>query len=309
MDMESLDSLMIRVDALVTSMVMGSLSDQKDMVHTLRILSKRDDDHRLCIGDAGAIPHLVRLLSSPDPAVQEDAITCLLNTSIAHANKGRIVETRGAIDRIADTVRCGAREESRQNAATTLFSVLMVEEYRNPIGEKEGVMTALLELLQHESPRSRKDAIKALFHLSLSPLNKSRIIRKGTLEILLAMVERRVRIPKRDDSGNVDNAAADALALLTQLASCDEGVAALSKPKILALLVELLEPGESSRCREHASAALLALCQTGGDAVVEKLIEFDVCVSALCSLLSAGTQRAKSKAGALLQLLMVNERS
>ncbi|KAJ7227618.1 hypothetical protein O6H91_08G044300 [Diphasiastrum complanatum] len=333
---------------LVDQLLAESLDAQKEAICELRLRAKRDNENRACIADAGAIPLVADYLTSSDSVVQENAVTCLLNLSIIHDCKREIIANSRCLDGIVEAVKLGKSAETRQNAAATLFSLLILEEVREYVGSKTDVILALLDLLDSDVARSRKDAIKALFHLCLCQVNKARVVKAGVVPLLMSFIRNRERLtdskegkrctsmigamvnnssPLRDVSSSTpvnlttdyiqdksqerkrDSIAEDALALLGLLAGSAEGVDALMKACAVSLLVELLEPQEYPRCRENATSTLLAMCQTGGDDVVQEVLQCNFCISALCGVLSSGSSRARSKAGALLQLLMVNDRS
>ncbi|KAF9609301.1 hypothetical protein IFM89_015546 [Coptis chinensis] len=74
-------------DALLLKLSNRYPEDQRAAAGELRLLAKRNGDNRVCIAEAGAIPLLVELLSSPDSRTQEHAVTTLLNLSINETNK------------------------------------------------------------------------------------------------------------------------------------------------------------------------------------------------------------------------------
>ncbi|PON85607.1 hypothetical protein TorRG33x02_186090, partial [Trema orientale] len=74
----------------------------------IRLLAKRNADNRVAIAEAGAIPLLVTLLSTPDSCTQEHAVTALLYLSICEDNKGIIVSS-GAVPSIVHVLKKGSR--------------------------------------------------------------------------------------------------------------------------------------------------------------------------------------------------------
>ncbi|KAL2317291.1 hypothetical protein Fmac_031167 [Flemingia macrophylla] len=57
--------------------------------------------------EAGAIPYLRNLLSSPNVVAQENSVTALLNLSIFDKNKSRIMDENGCLGSIVDVLRFG----------------------------------------------------------------------------------------------------------------------------------------------------------------------------------------------------------
>ncbi|KAL0358635.1 UNVERIFIED_CONTAM: U-box domain-containing protein 14 [Sesamum angustifolium] len=141
------------IDALLQKLANGNPEQQRAAAGELRLLAKRNADNRVCIAEAGAIPLLVELLSSPDLRTQEHAVTALLNLSINEANKGTIVNA-GAIPDIVDVLKNGSTE-ARENAAATLFSLSVVDENKVAIGAA-GAIPPLIDLLCQGTQEERK---------------------------------------------------------------------------------------------------------------------------------------------------------
>lgn len=139
--------------ALLEKLDNGTTEQQRAAAGELRLLAKRNADNRVCIAEAGAIPRLVELLSSPDPRTQEHSVTALLNLSINEGNKGAIVDA-GAITDIVEVLKNGSME-ARENAAATLFSLSVVDENKVAIGAA-GAIQALISLLEEGTRRGKK---------------------------------------------------------------------------------------------------------------------------------------------------------
>ncbi|KAI9098370.1 hypothetical protein K1719_024995 [Acacia pycnantha] len=231
------------INALLDRLANGDMEQQRAAAGELRLLAKRNADNRVCIAEAGAIPLLVELLSSPDPRTQEHAVTALLNLSINESNKGTIVNA-GAIPDIVDVLKNGSME-ARENAAATLFSLSVLDENKVAIGAA-GAIPALISLLCEGSPRD------------------------------------------------------EALAILAILASHPEGRTAIGQADPIPILVAVIRTG-SPRNRENAAAVLWSLCM--GDLLQLKLARDHGAEEALRELSENGTDRAKRKAGSILELL------
>lgn len=274
------------IHVLLQKLVDGNPEMQRAAAGELRLLAKRNADNRVCIAEAGAIPRLVELLSSTDPRTQEHAVTALLNLSINEANKGSIVNS-GAIPDIVDVLKTGSME-ARENAAATLFSLSVIDENKVIIGAA-GAIPALIDLLCHGTPRGKKDAATAIFNLAIYQGNKVRAVRSGIVVPLM-------RFLKDPGGGMVD----EALAILAILASHQEGKVAIGQAEPFPILVEVIRTG-SPRNRENAAAILLSLC--AGDAQHLKIARELGAEEALKELQENGTDRAKRKAGNILELL------
>lgn len=274
------------VEALLEKLANGDPEQQRAAAGELRLLAKRNADNRVCIADAGAIPLLVELLSSLDPRAQEHAVTALLNLSINESNKGTIVNA-GAIPDIVDVLRNGSME-ARENAAATLFSLSVIDEYKVKIGAA-GAIPALITLLCEGTPRGKKDAATAIFNLSIYQGNKAKAVKAGIVGPLM-------RLLKDAGGGMVD----EALAIMAILASHPEGKTAIAQADPIPVLVEVIRTG-SPRNRENSAAVLWSLCT--GDLEQLKLAREVGAEEALKELSENGTDRAKRKAGNILELL------
>lgn len=274
------------IDALLGKLANGNVEEQRAAAGELRLLAKRNADNRVCIAEAGAIPLLVELLSSTDPRTQEHAVTALLNLSINDSNKGTIVNA-GAIPDIVDVLKNGGME-ARENAAATLFSLSVIDENKVAIGAA-GAIPALIKLLCDGTPRGKKDAATAIFNLSIYQGNKARAVRAGIVPPLM-------RFLKDAGGGMVD----EALAILAILASHQEGKTAIGQAEPIPVLMEVIRTG-SPRNRENAAAVLWAICT--GDVEQLKIARDLDAEEALKELSESGTDRAKRKAGSILELL------
>ncbi|TKY51623.1 U-box domain-containing protein 14 [Spatholobus suberectus] len=274
------------VNALLDKLTSNDIEQQRAAAGELRLLAKRNADNRVCIAEAGAIPPLVDLLSSSDPRTQEHAVTALLNLSINESNKGTIVNA-GAIPDIVDVLKNGSME-ARENAAATLFSLSVLDENKVQIGAA-GAIPALIKLLCEGTPRGKKDAATAIFNLSIYQGNKARAVKAGIVAPLIQFL-------KDAGGGMVD----EALAIMAILASHHEGRVAIGLAEPIPVLVEVIRTG-SPRNRENAAAVLWSLCT--GDPLQLKLAKEHGAEAALQELSENGTDRAKRKAGSILELL------
>uniref|UniRef100_A0A0D6QYP5 RING-type E3 ubiquitin transferase n=1 Tax=Araucaria cunninghamii TaxID=56994 RepID=A0A0D6QYP5_ARACU len=272
------------IDVLLQKLSNGTLEEQRAAAGELRLLAKRNADNRICIAEAGAIPLLVNLLSTPDARTQEHAVTALLNLSIYENNKGAIVMA-GAIAPIVEVLKNGSME-ARENAAATLFSLSVVDENKITIGAS-GAIPALVGLLCEGSQRGKKDAATALFNLSIYQGNKARAVRAGVVAPLMQLLV-------DPSAGMVD----EALAILAILASHQEGKIAIGNADAIPILVDIIRTG-SPRNRENSSAVLLALCTNDPQNLI---VARDLgAYEPLSDLVQNGTARAKRKAASLLE--------
>jgi len=279
---------------LVGKLCTGTPEVKKQVAYELRLLAKCGMDNRACIAEAGAIPQLVPLLSSEDPKTQENAVTALLNLSIYESNKAVIVEAADSLDSIIQVLKSGRSVEAKENAAATLFSLSAVNDYKKLIGEMPDAVPALVELLRDGTPRGKRDAVSALFNLSINRNNASKVVEAGAVPLLVKLLTEE----DRERPGLAD----DALAVLAVLAGQRPGLAAVSQTSAIPVLVGLLRSA-SPKGKENAVAVLLALCRHGGGNVLNAVTAVPSLVPSLYILLTTGTHRAKRKATSLLKIL------
>lgn len=152
-----------------------------------------------------------------------------------------------------------------------------------------GAIPVLIDLLCHGTPIGKKDAATAIFNLSIYQGNKVRAVRAGIVGPLM-------RLLKDSGGGMVD----EALAILAILASHQEGKVAIGQAEPIPVLVEMIRTG-SPRNRENAAAVLWSLCT--GDVQYLRIVRELGGQEALKELSENGTDRAKRKAGSVLELL------
>ncbi|KAF4358688.1 hypothetical protein CsatB_029802 [Cannabis sativa] len=273
-----------KIETLLRKLTCGNPEDKRSAAGEIRLLAKRNADNRVAIAEAGAIPLLVNLLSTPDSRTQEHAVTALLNLSICDENKGSIVSS-GAVPGIVHVLKKGSME-ARENAAATLFSLSVVDGNKITIGAL-GAIPPLVTLLSEGNQRGKKDAATALFNLCIYQGNKGKAVRAGVVPTLMHLLT-------EPGGGMVD----EALAILAILASHPEGKAAIGAAEAVPVLVEVIGSG-SPRNRENAAAVLVHLC--GGDQ--QHLVEAQELgvMGPLVELAQNGTERGKRKAVQLLE--------
>lgn len=273
-----------KIEILLRKLTSGNPEDQRSAAGEIRLLAKRNADNRVAIAEAGAIPLLVGLLSTPDSRTQEHAVTALLNLSICEDNKGSIISC-GAVPGIVHVLKKGSME-ARENAAATLFSLSVIDENKVTIGAS-GAIPPLVTLLSEGTQRGKKDAATALFNLCIYQGNKGKAVRAGVVPTLM-------RLLTEPGGGMVD----EALAILAILASHPEGKSAIGAAEAVPVLVEVIG-NASPRNRENAAAVLVHLCSGDQQHLVEAQ-ELGV-MSALVDLAHNGTDRGKRKAVQLIE--------
>ncbi|XP_042519599.1 U-box domain-containing protein 11-like [Macadamia integrifolia] len=283
--------------SLVKSLSSVSEQSRIEALCELRLMSKYDPESRSFIADAGAVPHLIETLYSSSPLAQENAVATILNISIA--NREFLMMTPDLLDALSHLLRHpSATPISVQTASATLYSLLIDEDNRPIIGSKLDIVESLINITRDTaSPmRSIKEALKALFAISLYPLNRSAMVELGVVAALFSF------IVKDGQVGLVE----DATAVIAQVAGCCESGDAFRKVSGLTVLVDLIDPSTRSsvRARENAVSALLNLVQCGGEKSVLEVKE--MCLGVLDGIrdvAESGSAKGKSKGTALLKVL------
>ncbi|KAE7996374.1 hypothetical protein FH972_001105 [Carpinus fangiana] len=274
---------------LIQQLANGSQRAKTVAAREIRLLAKTGKENRAFIAEAGAIPHLRKLLSSVNPVAQENSVTAMLNLSIYDKNKSRIMDEEGCLGLIVEVLRFGHTTEARENAAATLFSLSAVHDYKKRIADEEGAVEALAGLLREGTPRGKKDAVTALFNLSTHTENCVRMIEAGAVAALIGAL----------GNEGVAEEAAGALALIVRQ---PVGAEAVGKEEMaVAGLIAMMRCG-TPRGKENAVAALLELCRCGGAAATERVVKAPMLAGLLQTLLFTGTKRARRKAASLARV-------
>lgn len=184
----ALEATKLTAAFLVEKLCSGTAEVKKQVAYELRLLAKCGMDNRACIAEAGAIPLLIPLLSSDDARTQENAVTALLNLSIFPNNKKVIFESPDSIDSIINVLKAGRSIEAKENAAATIFSLSAINDNKKIIGEKPDAIPALVDLLRTGTPRGKRDAVSALFNLSIFKDNALRVVEAGAVPFLVKLL-------------------------------------------------------------------------------------------------------------------------
>ncbi|KAM7500579.1 hypothetical protein LguiA_024993 [Lonicera macranthoides] len=274
---------------LIEQLANGSQSSQAVAALEVRLLAKTGKENRAYIAEAGAIPHLKALLSSPSAIAQENSVTAMLNLSIYDKNKSRIMDENGCLGSIVEVLRFGHTTEARENAAATLFSLSAVHDYKKRIANVNGAVEALAGLLSEGTQRGKKDAVTALFNLSTHMDNCARMIESGAVKALVEALGSEI----------VAEEASGALALIVRQPVGAEAVG--SEETAVAGLIQMMRCG-TPRGKENAVAALLELCRSGGASATQRVVKAPALAGLVQGLLFTGTKRARRKAASLARV-------
>ncbi|GAA0170242.1 hypothetical protein Leryth_019653 [Lithospermum erythrorhizon] len=261
-----------------------SLAIKRSAAATLRLLAKNRAENRALIGESGAISALIPLLRSPDPLIQENAVTALLNLSLHDDNKC-VICNGGAIKSLIYVLKSGT-DVSKQNAACTLLSLALVDESKVSIGAC-GAIPPLVALLINGTNRGKKDALTTLYKLCSVRLNKERAVNAGAVKPLVGMVRE-----------NRPGMAEKAMVVLSSLVGVEMGREAIVEEGGVGALVEAIEGGSG---REFAVVTLLQMCKESFG--IRNLLVREGGIHPLVALSQNGSAKAKHKAETLLGYL------
>ncbi|KAL2939731.1 U-box domain-containing protein 1 [Bienertia sinuspersici] len=226
---------------LVGKLATASPAMQCRAAYETRLLAKSSTDNRKAIAEAGAIPFLVNLLNSQEPAMQENAVTALLNLSINSKNKILIMEA-AALERITVLLESGKTMEAKENAAATIASLLIVDDYKASIGAQPKVIAALAGITD--------DALALLALLSGCSEAMKEITRTTIKDLMILLID----LLKFGSLKGKENS----VTLLLALTKDGAEVVKHLDPQSFSLLRNLIANG-SSEAREKAGLLLRLL--------------------------------------------------
>ncbi|KAK8989523.1 hypothetical protein V6N11_063945 [Hibiscus sabdariffa] len=229
---------------LIQQLANGSQGAQTVAAREIRLLAKTGKENRAFIAEAGAIPHLRKLLSSSNPIAQENSVTALLNLSIYEKNKSRIMDEEGAVEALAELLRLGT-PTGKKDAVTALFNLATHSDNCDRMIEA-GAITALVVALENEGVA--EEAAGALALIVRQPTGAEAVGKEETAVTgLIAMM--RCGTPRGKEN-----------AVAALLEFCRSGGAAATKkvlkaPALAGLLQTLLFTGTKRARRKAASLA------------------------------------------------------
>ncbi|KAK9682174.1 hypothetical protein RND81_10G055600 [Saponaria officinalis] len=290
-------------ESLLTALSSVSDHSRSTALSSLRLLSKTDPSFRPIFSSlhgGAALSYLSDSLFSTSPLTQDDAAAALLNLSIS--SRSSLISSPGLLDALSHALSLHRGEYSPaavQSIAATVYSLSLDPSHRATIGSKRDLVYFLVDIVSYSNSPSRslKDAVKALFGLSLHPPNRQTILSFDALPALFGRVvhDRRVGLVE------------DVTAVVAQLAACDAAPAAFGDVRGIRVLVDLIDLGENVtvRVRENAVSALLKLVEFGGEKVAEEIREvgLGLIFNGLGEVVDCGSDKGKLRAQALMNVL------
>ena len=145
------------------------------------------DDNRQQLVNAGAIPVLVQLLSSPDMDVQYYCTTALSNIAVDAANRKKLAQSESKLVTSLVQLMDSGTPKVQCQAALALRNLASDEKYQLEIVRNRG-LHPLLRLLQSSYIPLILSAVACIRNISIHPLNESPIIDAGFLKPLVDLL-------------------------------------------------------------------------------------------------------------------------
>lgn len=145
------------------------------------------DDNRQQLVNAGAIPVLVQLLSSPDVDVQYYCTTALSNIAVDAANRKKLAQSENRLVQSLVHLMSSSSPKVQCQAALALRNLASDDKYQLEIVKARG-LPPLLRLLQSSYLPLILSAVACIRNISIHPLNESPIIDAGFLKPLVDLL-------------------------------------------------------------------------------------------------------------------------
>ena len=157
------------------------------MVHGRLTGTRRPDDNRQQLVNAGAVPVLVQLLSSPDVDVQYYCTTALSNIAVDSTNRKRLAQSETRLIQSLVSLMSSSSPKVQCQAALALRNLASDEKYQLEIVKARG-LPPLLRLLESSYLPLILSAVACIRNISIHPLNESPIIEAGFLKPLVKLL-------------------------------------------------------------------------------------------------------------------------
>ncbi|XP_047329135.1 U-box domain-containing protein 14-like [Impatiens glandulifera] len=269
----------------------------------VRMLTKEDSDSRTRLALLGAIPPLVALLDSEDIDSQIASLYALLNLGIGNdANKSAIVKA-GGVEKMLNIVVESPNGHSKQpviEAIIANFLSLSALDSNKPIIGSSGAIHILATTLKNVdginiiiSSQAKQDSLRALYNLSLSPLNIANIVESDLIPSLVSTI------------GDME-LSERILSILSNVVSTAEGRKAISdSADAFPILVDVLNWTDSPECQEKALYVLMVMAHRS---YRDRNAMFEAGIgSILLELTLLGSTLAQNRASRMLRSLKMDK--
>ncbi|CAN1164921.1 U-box domain-containing protein 13 [Linum perenne] len=271
---------------------------RKEAARKVRLLAKEDSGARVTLAMLGAIPPLIGMLDLEDADSQIASLYSLLNLGIGNdENKAAIVKA-GAVHKMLTIIASpDTPNPSVSEAIVANFLGLSALDSNKPIIGSSGAIPFLfgtLKDMDHKSSsQAKQDALRALYNLSIDPLNVTFILETDMVQYLVNVL------------GDME-VSERILSILSNVVSTPEGRKAMSSAQDgFPILVDVLNWSDSPGCQEKASYILMVMAHKSyGDR--QAMIEAGI-MSCLLELMLLGSTLTQKRASRILECLRVDK--
>ncbi|OIW06684.1 hypothetical protein TanjilG_04080 [Lupinus angustifolius] len=258
---------------------------------SLRKITRTREEIRVSLCTSQLLSVLKSLIVSKYTNVQVNALASVVNLSLEKLNKVKIVRS-GIVPPLIEVLRLGS-SESQELASGALFSLAIEHDNKTAIGVLGGLQP-LLHALRSESERTRHDSALALYHLSMVQSNMSKMVKFGSVPVLMMMVE----------SGHMISRV---LLILCNLGSGSDGRAAMLDAGVVECLVGLLGGSELGIGSTRESCVSVMYALSHGGLRFKALAKAAGVVEVLQKVEKVGSERAREKVRRILEMMRGKE--
>ncbi|XP_023524173.1 U-box domain-containing protein 7-like [Cucurbita pepo subsp. pepo] len=264
----------------------------------VRLLAKEDAEARETFAILGAISPLIGMLDLEDNESKIASLYALLNLGIGNdMNKADIVKA-GTVHKMLKLIESdNSINPCVSEAIVANFLGLSALDTNKLVIGSSGAIPFLVKNLydpdKKGSSQVKQDALRALYNLSIFPSNVPFILETKLIPFLL------------NSMGDME-VSERALSILSNVVSIPEGREAISTfPDSFAIVIDVLNWGDSPGCQEKASYILMAMAHKSyrdRQAMIEAGIS-----STLLELTLLGSTLTQKRASRILQILRVDK--
>ncbi|GAB2275367.1 hypothetical protein Dimus_010126 [Dionaea muscipula] len=277
------------------------VEDRENGAKVVRRLAKDDSDARSTLAMLGAIPPLILMLDDGEIKAQfrVEALYALLNLGIGNDSNKAVIVQSGAVHKMLKLIESanGSPDVALSEAIVANFLALSALDLNKQIIGSSGAIPFLVDKLKDLdekcSPQAKQDSLRALYNLSILPLNVPLFLETDLVQLLM------------NSLGDMETSER-ILSILSNVVSMPEGRKVVSSvPDGLPILIDVLNWNDSPRCQEMATYILMVMAHKAyGDR--QAMIEAGI-VSALLELTLVGTTLAQKRASRILEFLTVDK--
>ncbi|EFJ38493.1 hypothetical protein SELMODRAFT_402458 [Selaginella moellendorffii] len=283
---------------MVRRLQSGDIEEQTSAAADIRAACRRDGDARTTLALMGAIPPLVAMLDSLNTAAAAAGLAALLNLSVRNDQNKAAIVAAGAIPKILRLAKShpGSHIQMQllESSVAALLSLSALDANKLAIAASPGAGASLVATVLDSSStdQARRDAMAALYNLSLCPTNAPVLCAAAAVPAVLS-------------AAYEPELCSRAVATAANLVSTSPGRRAMARVESSCLVfTDILNWGRCGYCPSVASPYRGGV----GGTVTRGLIERAVYVVMVLAQCSQSQRRAMCRAGCssmLLELVLI----